>query len=144
MENFNGIILKLLFPKQLKFGDIKPAFNKDSQNDKRNYRPVSILSNISNIYERLLYKHLETYFESFLSQYQCGFKKGYSVLTTLLPMIGKWIESLDCGCNFGALLSDLSKAFDCLSDDLLLDKLHAYGLDMPSLKLLHSLLTKRR
>ena len=52
--NFNDIILTSLFPEQLKFADIKPVFKKDSQNDKWNYRPVSILSNISKIYERLL------------------------------------------------------------------------------------------
>ena len=46
--------------------------------------------------------------------------------------------------NFGGLLTDLSKAFDCLPHDLLIAKLHAYGLDMPSLELLHFYLTKRR
>ena len=59
-------------------------------------------------------------------------------------MIEKQRESLDSGGNFGALLTDLPKAFDCLPYDLLIAKLHAYGLDMPSLKLLHSYLTKRR
>ena len=59
-------------------------------------------------------------------------------------MIEKWRESLDSGVNFGALLTDLSNAFDCLPDDFLIAKLHAYGLDMPSLKLLYSYLTKRR
>ena len=63
-------------------------------------------------------------------------------MTTLLPMIEKQRESLDSGGNFGALLTDLPKAFDCLSYDLLIAKLHAYGLDMPSLKLLHSYLKK--
>ena len=82
---------------------MKPVFKKDSRNDKRNYRPLSILSNISKIYERLLYNQLETYFESILSRYQCGFRKGFSVLTTLLPIIEKWRESLDSGGNFGAL-----------------------------------------
>ena len=63
-ENFNNIILTSLFPEQLKYADVKSTCKKDSRNDKRNYRPVSILSNISKIYERLLYKQLETYFES--------------------------------------------------------------------------------
>ena len=47
---------------------MKPVFKKDSRNDNRNCRPVIILSSISKIYERLLYKQLETYFESILSQ----------------------------------------------------------------------------
>ena len=70
-ENFNNIILTSLFPEQLKDADVKPIFKKDSRNDKTNYRPVSILSNISKKYDRLLYKQLETYFESILSRYQC-------------------------------------------------------------------------
>ena len=59
-------------------------------------------------------------------------------------MIKKWRESLDLGGNFGALLTDLSKAFDCLSHDLCLAKLRANELDMPSLKFLFSYLKKRR
>ena len=59
-------------------------------------------------------------------------------------MIEKRKESLDSGGIFGALLIGVSKVFDCLPHDLLIAKLHAYGLDMPSLKLLHSYLTKRR
>ena len=62
-ENFDSIILTSLFPEQLKYAHVKPVFKKESCNDKRNYRPVSILSNISEIHERLLYKQLETYFE---------------------------------------------------------------------------------
>ena len=69
-------------------------------------------------------------FSFHVSQYKCGFRKVFSVLTTLLCMIKKWGESLDSGGNFGALLTELSKAFSCLSHDLLLAKFHAYGLDM--------------
>ena len=113
--------------------------NQNSQN-KRNYRPASILSNISKIYER----HLETYFKSILPRYQCGFRKVFSILTTLFPMIEKWRQSLGSRGFFGALLTDLSKAFDYLPHDLLIDNPHTYGLDLLSLKLLHSYLTKRR
>ena len=54
------------------------------------------------------------------------------------------MDSLDSGGNFGALLTDLSKSFDFLPHNLVIAKLHAYGLDLPSLKLLHSCWTKRR
>ena len=141
---FNNTTETSTFPEQLKYADVKPVFKKDSRTDKKNYRPISILPNISKIYERCINKQLEEYFQALLSKYQCGFRKGYSVINTLLPMIEKWRKSLDAGGAFGALLTDLSKAFYCLPHDLLIAKLHAYGVDIPSLKLLHSHLTKRK
>ena len=59
-------------------------------------------------------------------------------------MIEKWRESVDSGNVFGALLTDLSKAFDCLPHDLILAKLHAYGFDEMSLKLMHDYLSGRQ
>ena len=60
----------------------------------------------------------------------------------------KWLKNgekiLDAGGAFGAVLTDLSKALDCLPHDLLIAKLHAYKVDIPSLKLLHSYSTKRK
>ena len=76
--------------------------------------------------------------------YQCGFRKGYSVINSLLPITEKWRKSLDAGQAFGALLTDLSKAFECLPHELLIAKLNAYGVDIPSLKLLYSYLNKRK
>ena len=51
-------------------------------------------------------------------------------------MLETWKEAADNSKAFGALLTDLSKAFDCLSYDLLFPKLHAYSLDLASLKML--------
>ena len=59
-------------------------------------------------------------------------------------MIEKWRESLDQGGAYGALLTDLSKAFDCLPHELIIAKLYTYEVDMPSLKLMNSHLSKRR
>ena len=56
-------------------------------------------------------------------------------------MLETWKEATDNNKAFGALLTDLSKAFDCLSHDLLIAKLHAYGLDLASLKILQDYLT---
>ena len=71
-------------------------------------------------------------------------EKSFSVANCLLPMIERRRESLDQGEAYGALLTNLSKAFDCLSHDLLIAKLHAYGLDIKSLKLMFSYLTNRK
>ena len=59
-------------------------------------------------------------------------------------MIEKWTASLDQNVTCEVLLTDLSKAFDCLPLDLLIAKLHAYGCDLPLLKLLNCYLRNRR
>ena len=99
--------------------------------DKSNYRPVSILPVI---YERVLYTQMNYFTENILSKFQCGFRKGTSAQHCLIVMLGKWNMK---GCS-GALLTDLSKAFDCISHDLLIAKLEAYGFHSNALRLLHS------
>ena len=68
-------------------------------------------------------------------KYQTGFRKGFNAQTCLVAMPKKFRKCLDDGGEYTALLTDLSKAFDCLPHDLLIAKLHAYGFDTPSLKL---------
>ena len=142
-ENINYCIENSKFPYDLKLADVIPVHKKKSKNSKDNYRPVSILSNISKIYERSMYEQIETYFENIFSKYQCGFRKGYNAQHCLMVLIEKWKESVDNGGVFGALLTDLSKAFDCLNHELLIAKLHAYGFDLSSLKLIYGYLANR-
>ena len=59
-------------------------------------------------------------------------------------MLEIWKEATDNNKAFGALLTDLSKAFDCLSHDLLIAKLHAYGIDIDSLNILQDYLSYRK
>ena len=59
-------------------------------------------------------------------------------------MLEKWKRAVDNNKVFGALLTDLSKAFDCISHDLLIAKLNAYGLSLSALKLVHSYLQHRK
>ena len=121
-----------------------PAFKNKSKTSKDNYRPISILPNISKIYERCLYKQVQAYFDNLLSKYQCGFRKGFNAQHCLVSMIEKWKESVDSGEVFGALMTDLSKAFDCLHHELLIAKLDTYGFDIKSVKLIQQYLSNRK
>ena len=76
--NINQCISKSMFPSDLKLADVTPVYKNKSKNSKDNYRPVSILSNISKIYERCLYDQIQVFFESILSKYQCAFRRGYN------------------------------------------------------------------
>ena len=84
------------------------------------------------------------YFDQILSKYQCGFRQGYNTQHCLLMMVEKWKEALDKGGLGGALLTDLSKAFDCIKHDLLIAKLAAYGFDSHSLSFVFSYLNERK
>ena len=121
---FNECVDKGVFPSILKNANITPVFKKVFRGSKDNYRPVSILPIISKIFEKLLSKQIIIYMDKFLSKYQCGFRKGYNALHCLLAMIEKWKKAVDNGNVFGALLTDHSKAFDCLPHDLIIAKLN--------------------
>ena len=88
------------------------------------------------MYERCLYDQISKYFETRFSKSQCGFRKGYSAQHCLLAMTEKWKTAVDNGGVFAALLTDLSKAFDCIPHDLIIAKLAAYGFDTNALKLI--------
>ena len=128
-----------------KYFDIIPVFKKENRSDKSNYRPVSILPSLSKLYERIIFAQMSEYMDKILSKYQCGFRKGISTLHSLIAMIEQWRKTLDKGGGAcGALLTDLSKAFDCMKHDLLIAKLKAYGFNTQSLKLINSYLPGRK
>jgi len=79
-----------IFPNISKFATVTPVYKKNSKNDKSNYRPISILPVISKIYERVYHNQISEYFEHYFDEQQCGFRKGYSTQTSLLPMEELW------------------------------------------------------
>ena len=91
-----------------------------------------------------MYDQMYVYLKKILSKWQCGFHQGYSTQHSLLILTEKLRQCLDKGGKSGALLTDLSKAFDCLLDDLLITKLAAYGFDYDSLVLIQSYLFERQ
>ena len=95
-----------VFPLKLKLANITPVHKKNSKSSKENYRPISILSNISKVYEK--FKQMSEYFEPFLSKYQCGFREGFSAQYCLLLILEKRKSAIDNRNTFGAFLADLS------------------------------------
>ena len=91
-----------------------------------------------------MFCQINEYMDVFLSRYQCGFRKGYSTKQCLIAMLEKWGSAVDNRKIFGVLLTDLSKAFDCLLHELLLAKLHAYGFSIPALRFAYSYLKNRK
>ena len=85
------------------------------------------------IFEPIICNQLSAFFEDIFSKFECGFRKGYSTQYCLLRMLESWQEVIDKN----------KKGFDYLSHDLLIAKLHAYGLDLLSLKLLQDYLSNR-
>ena len=121
---FNETIRSGKFPLILKNADITAVFKKGFKGSKENYRPVSILPVISKIFEKLISKQITNFMEPLFSKYQCGFHRGFSTQDCLLAMLEKWKSVVDKGKIFGILMTDLSKAFDCLSHELIIAKLN--------------------
>ena len=132
------------FVDDFKQAEVRPFYKKDGRTDKSNYRPISILSNVSKIYERSLCNQLYDYFDkNFFSKYQCGFRKDFSTQHALLVMLEKMKIARDRKGFCAAVLTDLSKAFDCICHDLLIAMLNAYGLERNALKLVYDYLSNR-
>ena len=91
-DDINASIRSSKFHNELKEADIVPVHKKKS---KGNYRPISILPNISKVYEKCLYDQMSEFFGNIFSKYQCGFRKGYSTQHCLLVMIEKWKKVVD-------------------------------------------------
>ena len=79
-----------------------------------NYRPVSILPTISKVFEKLLYKQINSYISQYLSNNLCGFRQGFSAQHCLTIMIEEMKKSLDKGDVTGALLTQMNhKTANC-------------------------------
>ena len=123
----NKSIQSSIFPDSLKYAEVMPVFKKDDMLNKNNYRPVSILPCMSKIFEGVLVEQLITYFNDIFSSFLSGFRKQHSCHNGLLRYVENCKKHLDKNMFYGTLLTDLSKAFDCLPQKLLITKLKAYG-----------------
>ena len=132
------------YPTSMKRADVTPIHKEKATTNKKNYRPVSLTVILSKLYERNMHSQISSYIERFLSPHLFGYRKGHSAEHCLLDMIEMWRKALDEKKIAGAILTDLSKAFDCLSHELLIAKLEAYGFDKSALKFIYDYLKDRK
>ena len=141
---YNVSLAECNFPASLKNANITPAHKKLETTLKINYRPIRILPSVSKIFESNMYDQIYTHMDKYLSPYLCGFHKGYSAQYCLMNMLERWNKALGNKKIAGAILSDLSKAFDCLHHGHLIAKLEAYGFDHISLGYIDSYISGRK
>ena len=132
------------FPDSLKIAHVAPIHKKNSVLEKGNYRPVSVLSAISKIFETAIEKQFSDHFENLFNPFLAAFRSGFGCQSTLLRILEDWKKALDSDKYLATILMDLSKAFDCLPHDLLLLKLSNYGVNDSALNLLKSYLSNKK
>ena len=134
-----------IFPENLKKAKVLPLFKKGDAHIIDNYRPISLLPAISKIFERVVFCRLYEYFDQekllYISQY--GFRKCHSTEYACLEFLDKIIFDLDKKKTPISIFLDLSKAFDTINHQILLDKLKYYGVDGICLNWFHSYLSNR-
>ena len=140
----NNDLLRKSFSDSTKLASVRPIFKKGKRTEIGNYRPVSILNCFSKIYERFLHNQIASFSNEFLSDFISAYRKGYSTNHVLIRLIEDWKTSLDKNLFTGAVLMDLSKAFDFIPHNLLISKLHAYGLSFDTVTFLNSYLKDRK
>ena len=143
---FNSMLKTGMYPDELKIAKVIPIYKNGDATKCTNYRPISILSLLNNIFEKLLYKRLYDYLERFeiLYQYQYGFRKGHSTVHALVELVDKIRRSNVEGDMTCGIFVDLSKAFDTINHNILLHKLEHYGFRGKTNKLLESYLSNRK
>ena len=140
---FNECVTSCQFRDELKSADVSSLYKKDVSTSKINYRLI-ILPTVSKIYERLMYKQMMEHMTDYLSDLLCDFRQAYNAQHALTRFLEKCKIYLDTGGKAGAVFMDLSKAFDCVKNDLLIAKLHAYGFTHDALTFLYIYLSDRQ
>ena len=126
---FNMCITSGKHPDKLKLAHAIPIFKKGSRLLVSNYRPISLLSNLNKILEKIMHKRIYAFLEKYeiLYELQFGFRAGYSTTHALIHMTEAIRSALDHGSVTCGIFVDFQKAFDTVNHDILLKKLEHYG-----------------
>lgn len=125
----NMSIESAIFPEILKTARVIPLYKKGDNMLLENYRPISLLSSISKILEKIVFEQVCNFLSAFriLTNCQHGFRKGKSTATAILQFLEQLYNYLDINNKCFGLFMDLSKAFDLIDHALLVSKLNHYG-----------------
>lgn len=142
----NESFKKGIYPNCLKIAKVIPIYKGGTKSCPGNYRPISLLSIVNKIVEKIIYVRLISFFDkhSIIKQNQFGFREGYSTTLAITEFYEDVLKSYDESKVTCAVLLDLSKAFDSVNHDILLYKLSKYGIRGNAWCLLHSYLSSRQ
>ena len=142
----NSCIETGIFPDELKVAKVIPIFKKGNKTDFTNYRPISVLPAISKIFEKIIYNRLYDFIEgnNILYEHQYGFRKKYSIEMALAHLSNKLTTGIDANNTTIGIFIDLSKAFDTINHNILLNKIEHYGIRGTPNKLIRNYLTNRK
>ena len=135
-----------VFPDMLKSAKVTPIHKKESKLNHLNYRPISLLSVFSKIFEKLIYSRIYLFLtkNKLISNKQFGFRSNYSTNHALVSITERIKSLLDDTQFVCGIFIDLEKAFDTVNHEILCDKLNYYGLRGNVNKLIQSYLTNRK
>nr|CAI5865990.1 unnamed protein product [Callosobruchus analis] len=141
----NQCLKATLFPKVFKVAKVIPLHKNGSQYDTSNYRPIALLPILSKIFETIINKQIVEFFQvnNLFSSCQHGFLANKSTSSAIMNLTDYVIEGFEEGRLSHAVFYDLTKAFDCLSHDILLQKMIAYGFDEHCVAFMQTYLTGR-
>ena len=119
-----------VFPSLLKNAKVVPIFKKGSKLEVENYRPISLLSNIDKIFQKLIHNQLSNFLTNsdVLYSYQFGFRTNHSTSSALMNCIETISQTMDSGNYACSVFIDLQKAFDTVDHNILFKKLEHYGI----------------
>ena len=120
----NNSIEEGVFPSELKLARVVPLFKSGDSSQITNYRPISILSFFSKIFERIVYNYILDFMDSNCSiyKYQFGFRQRHSTQQAIITLVEKITSSLDDGDLVILVFLDLKKAFDTVDHKILIKK----------------------
>ena len=139
----NKSILSGNLPDHMKFSVIKPIFKKGNKMNLTNYRPISLLTYFSKVFEKALFNRLTAHFNTnkLLVGNQFGFRKGIATEDAIFKLINETLNALNNNKKMvGSIFCDLEKVFDSVNHDILLSKLPYYGINGKAKLLLESYL----